>query len=85
MVYSVRVLRYLRNAPAKSQGIRGQTPHWDFSRSLTDLLHPAFEAGLVLDGIEERAYPASEAERHRFSWRNYQDIPPLLVVRLRNP
>ncbi len=84
-VYSVRVLRYLRNAPARSQGIRGETPHWDFSRSLTDLLTPAFAAGLVMDGLDERAYPASGEQRHAFSWRNYQEIPPLLVVRLRNP
>jgi SAM-dependent methyltransferase len=84
-VYSVRVLRYLRNAPAKAQGIRGETPHWDFSRSLTDLLSPAFQAGLMLDGLEERTYPASVEQRHTFSWRNYQEIPPLLAVRLRSP
>jgi SAM-dependent methyltransferase len=85
-VYSVRVTQYLHNPAGKSVGIRGASQgHWDFSRSLTDLLRPAFEAGLVLDGLEEPAFPPSTDPQHPFSWRHYQHIPPVLVARLRKP
>ncbi len=85
-VHSMRVFGYLHTEPAMAMGIRGETqPHWDFSRSLTDLLTPAFNAGLVMDGVEEPSYPPSDEPRHPFSWRNYQHIPPVLIVRLRRP
>jgi ubiquinone/menaquinone biosynthesis C-methylase UbiE len=85
-VYALRVTQYLHNPITRAVGIRGETePHWDFSRSASDLLRPAFDAGLLLDGLEEPAFPPSKESRHPFSWRNYQHIPPVLVVRLRNP
>lgn len=59
-------------------------PHYSFHRPLHALLGTAFRAGFVLDGLEECAFGPELAEPHRLlNWTNYQDIPPVLVGRLR--
>jgi 2-polyprenyl-3-methyl-5-hydroxy-6-metoxy-1,4-benzoquinol methylase len=84
--YAVKVPRY--RTPGRRVGIAmpGQPrPHPYFHRSLEALLGPAFAAGLVLDGIEERSHaPENRGGSQPLSWNgNFSEIPPALVVRLR--
>jgi hypothetical protein len=85
LVRAVKVWRYLSLAPAKGLGILGQPePHYYFHRPLHVLLGAAFKAGLVLDGLEEPAFPATpELPSRPLGWQNFPEIPPALVGRLR--
>ncbi len=60
-----------------------------FHRPLSDYLAAAFEAGFVVDGFEERAFPPGQPDRPRsmlLSWGSrFSEFPPVLVVRLRRP
>ena len=60
-------------------------PHPYFHRPLQMLLAPALEAGLVLDALEERAFPPEYAGgTTALSWSGrFSEIPPVLVARLR--
>ena len=68
----------------RGEGIVGQPePHIYLHRPLHELLGVCFQAGFVMDGIEEPAFsPESKSDRS-LGWRNYSQIPPLLVVRMR--
>lgn len=84
--YSVKVPRYLTPYTQTGAAMHGQPePHPYFHRSLTDLLAPALRAGLVLDALEERAFPPDYAGGSTpLSWSGrFSEIPPILVARLR--
>jgi SAM-dependent methyltransferase len=85
--YSVRIKAYIEASTRLGLAINGQPqPQPYFHRSLTDLLRPAFEAGFVLDGLAEPAFPAEKRDLRRGpNWDNLTGIPPMLVVRLRAP
>jgi len=58
-------------------------PHPYFHRPLSALLAPAFEAGLVLDAIEERGYPPEDIGSTPLSWDGrFSEIPAALVARM---
>ncbi|GBF06151.1 methyltransferase type 115 [Deinococcus aerius] len=83
-VRSVRVSGYLRVPPAPSAGMAGEpSPHLFFHRPLHLLLGTAFGAGLVLDGLEEPAFGGEARSARALSWRNFSEVPPVLVGRLR--
>ena len=86
---SVKITKYLHSGPQKGIGIIGQpAPHYYFERPLHILFSACFRAGLVLDGLEEPAFnhPHDGSQSGRLlSWINYNEIPPVLVVRLRVP
>ncbi|MEE8390265.1 MAG: hypothetical protein V3S14_05630 [Anaerolineae bacterium] len=46
-----------------------------------------FDAGFVLDGLEERAFPPDHpSDRSPLTWgANFSEIPPVLVARMRLP
>jgi SAM-dependent methyltransferase len=84
--FAVKVPRYL--TPGRRVGVAmvGQPrPHPYFHRPLAALLAPAFAAGLVLDGMEERAFaPENRGGTQPLSWNGrFSEIPPALVLRLR--
>jgi 2-polyprenyl-3-methyl-5-hydroxy-6-metoxy-1,4-benzoquinol methylase len=84
--YAVKVHGYLTATASHGAAIAGQPRrHLYFHRSLQALLGAAFEAGLVLDGLEERAFPPDHPPgRNPLSWSGkYAEIPPVLVARLR--
>lgn len=86
--YSVKISRY--QTPYKEMGaaMHGQpTPHPLFHRSLQSLLAPGLSAGLVLDALEERAFPPDYAGGTTpLSWSGrFSEIPPVLVARMRRP
>ncbi len=82
--YAVKVSKYLQLLPQKGLGIIGQpTPHYYFHRPLSLLFNTCFKAGFVLDRMEEPAFNDQTNRERPFSWVNYQDIPPVLVARMR--
>lgn len=87
-VYSVKIFGYLSPTVRHAVAIRGQSkPQLLFHRPLQDLLHEGFQAGFVLDGFEERAFPPDyPASENPLSWgANFHEIPPVLVTRMRLP
>jgi SAM-dependent methyltransferase len=77
------VTRYLTPAASEGIAIDGQpVNHLYFDRPLSLLLGPFFAAGLAVDALEEPAFPANEAGAD-LDWAGFPEIPPVLVVRLR--
>jgi 2-polyprenyl-3-methyl-5-hydroxy-6-metoxy-1,4-benzoquinol methylase len=89
ITYSVKITKYLHSEPQKGVGMPGEpVPHYYFDRPLHTIFNACFSAGLLLDGLEEPAfnhpYDGSQSGR-LLSWINYNEIPPVLVARLRIP
>ncbi len=84
-IHAIKVSRYLSAEVTKGLAIRSQPrQQYYWHRPLHQLLNSAFEAGLVMDRLEEPRIPApaAGATPDTFHWANY-DMPPLLFVRLR--
>jgi len=85
-IYSVKVFSYITPTVTHAAAMRNQPkPQLIFHRPLEVLLGMGFEAGFVLDGLEERAFPPDHpSTRDYLSWgANFSDIPPVLVARMR--
>ncbi len=84
VVHSVKISKYKGMSAQKGIGIIGQpAPHYLFHRPLSVLFNTCFQAGFVLDGLEEPAFGAEDSGERWFSWANFKEIPPVLVARLR--
>jgi 2-polyprenyl-3-methyl-5-hydroxy-6-metoxy-1,4-benzoquinol methylase len=84
--YSVKIARYQTPFTQVGLAMQGQpVPHPYFHRSLSVLLAPALAAGLMLDGLEEQAFPAGNSGGTTpLSWNgHFSEIPAALIVRLR--
>jgi 2-polyprenyl-3-methyl-5-hydroxy-6-metoxy-1,4-benzoquinol methylase len=84
--YSVKIARYITPFTQVGLAMHGQpVPHPYFHRPLSFLLAPALAAGLVLDGIEEHAFPPDNSGGTTpLSWNGrFCEIPAALTVRLR--
>jgi 2-polyprenyl-3-methyl-5-hydroxy-6-metoxy-1,4-benzoquinol methylase len=80
----VKVSSYLSPSARKTEGIVGQPePQWFFHRSLSALFGFGFEAGFVVDGIEEPRLPAEEQPKAGVRWHDMPDMPPVMVVRMK--
>ena len=80
----VKVSSYLSPSARKTEGITGQPePQWVFHRSLSALFGFGFEAGFVVDGIEEPRLPGSDQPEAGVHWHHMPDIPPIMVVRMK--
>ncbi|HUV90821.1 MAG TPA: methyltransferase domain-containing protein, partial [Anaerolineae bacterium] len=78
-VYSVKVFRYITPTVTHAAAMRGQPkPQLIFHRPLQVLFGTCFEAGFVLDGLEERAFPPDHSSgREPLSWGGkFSEIPP---------
>jgi 2-polyprenyl-3-methyl-5-hydroxy-6-metoxy-1,4-benzoquinol methylase len=85
--YSVKISRYLTPFTQAGLAMPGQpVPHPYFHRPLSTLLAPALDAGLVLDAIEECAFPPEHTGGSTpLSWNGrFSEIPAALVVRMRS-
>lgn len=81
--YAVKISRYIQPAIARGIGILGQpTPSLHFDRPLGVLFNTCFQAGFVLDGLEEPTHTQPHEAARPFSWSNFQEIPPFLIARL---
>ncbi len=82
--FGIKIERYLTPRPFEGLGIvRQPVPQYYFHRPLSVLLTTCFEAGFVLDGIEERAFDDSVKADRELSWANFRETPPMMAVRLR--
>ncbi len=82
--YAVKVLTYLTPVAHKGLGVVGQpAAHYYFHRPLSVLLNACFDAGLLLDRLEEPRFRPQAVPSRPFSWANNDEIPPVLVARLR--
>lgn len=83
LTLSVKVTRYRTLLPERAVAIQGQPePHFYFHRPLHTLLPACFDAGLVLDGIEEPAFEGGVQDFY-VRWPSCSEIPPIFVARLR--
>jgi SAM-dependent methyltransferase len=85
--HAMKVFKYRTTGATRGLAMYGQPEkQWYFHRTLSTLFGAAFAAGLVMDGIEE-SYLASnpKVSERSLDWRNFQEIPPVLAVRLRVP
>ncbi len=87
--YAVKVTGYLDLPPGVGAGAPGEpAPHPYFHRPLGELFGACFEAGFVIDGLEEPSFSEPEGEagpRRALSWQNFRGIPPVLAARARPP
>ena len=82
--FGIKIERYLTPQPFEGLGIVGQpVPQYYFHRPLSVLLTTCFEAGFVLDGIEERAFDENVQADRELSWANFRETPPMMGARLR--
>ena len=80
----MKIDRYLTPQPFEGLAIVGQpVPSLIFHRPLSVLLTLCFEAGYVLDGLEEGAFDESVEADRELSWANLKEIPPMMAMRLR--
>jgi 2-polyprenyl-3-methyl-5-hydroxy-6-metoxy-1,4-benzoquinol methylase len=80
----VKVVSYLTPFARRTEGIVGQPrPQLCFHRPLHVLFQSCFDAGFVIDGLEEPALPQPEARKPGVRWSDMTEIPPILVVRAR--
>ncbi len=86
LVYSVKMSRYSTPYSSKGVGALGEPePHYYFHRPLSQLLGACFQAGFLLDRLEEPTFDGSSPSTRPLSWARYQEIPPALVARMRKP
>jgi 2-polyprenyl-3-methyl-5-hydroxy-6-metoxy-1,4-benzoquinol methylase len=84
--YGIKVYRYINPTVARGAATAGQPrPHLYFHRPLHALLGACFEAGFVLDALEEPAFPPDHpsAGNPLAFGANLHEIPPVLVARVR--
>jgi 2-polyprenyl-3-methyl-5-hydroxy-6-metoxy-1,4-benzoquinol methylase len=84
--YSVKVSRYKTPFTQVGLAMHDQpVPHPYFHRPLSLLLAPALNAGLMVDGFEEQAFPpGNSGGTTPLSWSgHFSEIPAALIVRLR--
>ena len=80
---SVSVTRYIEPHRHKGLAMRGQPVAQNyFHRPLSALLGVFFDAGFVVEALEEPVFPGDTPEGNRLGWLMYKDIPPALSVRL---
>jgi len=84
-LYSVKISRYKSEGTAKGLAMYDQPvaqPY--FERTLTTLFNTFFQAGLVMDGLEEPTFDETETDsKFWYSWINFKEIPPVLIARMR--
>jgi hypothetical protein len=84
--YSAKTSRYMTSFTQVGLAMHDQpAPHPCFHRPLGELLKAGFDAALVVDGFEERAFePDVQTGTTALSWSGrFSEIPPVLVVRMR--
>ena len=80
--HAVKMSDYLVVPAGKGTGMPGEPePHWYFHRPLHELFGAFFQAGFVLDGLEEPALVTQSQNPHEPSWSNLPGIPPILAAR----
>ena len=82
--HAVKVSKYLRPSAWLGEALAGQPDlQYYFHRPLHTLFGTCFDAGFVLDGLEEPVFDESVQPSNLLAWANLREIPPVLVARMR--
>jgi 2-polyprenyl-3-methyl-5-hydroxy-6-metoxy-1,4-benzoquinol methylase len=83
---SIKISQYLHMPPTLASGAPNEpNPHYYYHRPLHQLLGEAFAVGLVLDALEEPAFPPDDKlDEYKLTWAALPQIPPVLAMRLRH-
>jgi ubiquinone/menaquinone biosynthesis C-methylase UbiE len=82
--FSVKVERYIQQFVEKAIGIVGQpVAQYCIHRPLSILFNICFRSGFIIDAFEEPVFPESNDKMQSLSWSNFQEIPPVIVVRMK--
>ena len=84
--YAIKVYGYLSTVARRGAAIRGQPKaQVYFHRSLQTLLGICFEAGFVMDALEEPGFPPDHPSgKNGLSWGgNFSEFPPVLMTGMR--
>ena len=83
IVRYAKVSKYLTPSATRATGIAGQpVPHYFFDRPLSLLLNIFFDAGFVMDALEELpSQPRDDGER-LLAWSSFPEIPSVLAARM---
>jgi 2-polyprenyl-3-methyl-5-hydroxy-6-metoxy-1,4-benzoquinol methylase len=80
---SIKVTEYSTPTAKKGLGIIGQpVTQYYFHRPLNVIFNSCFDAGFVLDRLEEPAFPEPLDREKAWSWSQCNRIPPVLVARM---
>jgi 2-polyprenyl-3-methyl-5-hydroxy-6-metoxy-1,4-benzoquinol methylase len=82
--YAIKIHAYIQPQAGTGLGIIGQPqPHYYFHRPLSLLFNQCFQAGFMMDRLEEPVFAEGSQSSRAFSWDNFHEIPPALIARLR--
>jgi len=84
--HAMKVYGYLSTVARRSAALRGQPKaQVYFHRSLETVFGICFEAGFVMDALEEPGFSPDHPSGHNgLSWGgNFSEIPPVLMARMR--
>ena len=84
--YAMKVYGYLSSVACRGAALRGQPrAQFYFHRSLQTVLGICFEAGFVMDALEEPGFPPDHPSGHNgLSWGgNFSEFPPVMMARMR--
>jgi len=80
----VKIGQYLTSFSSQGVGIVGQLVFQTyFHRPFQELLRPFLAYDMVITGLEETAFENASTAHGPLSWGHFQDIPPVLVIRLK--
>ena len=82
-VYYAKVSEYITPTAGRGTGIPGQpAPHYYFDRPLNLLFRTFFEAGFVMDALEEPMAEMRADSDRALSWSRFLEIPSVLAARM---
>ena len=82
-VYYAKVSEYITPTAGRGVGIPGQpAPHYYFDRPLSLLFRTFFDAGFVMDALEEPVERGRSNRERPLSWSNFPEIPSVLAARM---
>ena len=82
-VYYAKVSEYITPTAGRGTGIPGQpAPHYYFDRPLSVLFRTFFEAGFVMDALEEPVAEMRTDGDRPLSWSKFPEIPSVLAARM---
>ena len=82
-VYYAKVSEYITPTAGKGVGIPGQpAPQYYFDRPLSVLFRTFFDAGFVMDALEEPMAEMRTDGDRPLSWSNFSEIPSVLAARM---
>lgn len=82
-IFGVEIYDYITPFNELSIGILNQPePHPIWHRPISLLLKCTFDAGFVLDALEEPTFPSDTSAKNPFSWAKRPEFPPAMICRL---